>query len=70
MHRHQLAFHRNASDQVEEESLARAILADHDAKGRTAFGQPVYILDKSCQLTRPSDLDQVLPDTRNDTRAQ
>ncbi|GAO92718.1 hypothetical protein PSA5_08395 [Pseudomonas syringae pv. actinidiae] len=70
MHGYQLALHRNASDQIEEECLACAVLANNDAECGATLGQAVDILYKGGQFTNPAHLYQVLSDTRNNPCAQ
>ena len=68
--RDQLALRGDRAHEVEEEGLPRAVVADDEPRRGAAVGDPVDVGEQRLDFARPADLDQVLPGSRHDTRAQ
>src|SRR6266536_2641751 len=61
---------RDRPDQVQEERLTRAVLADDEPAGGTAVGDAVEVAQHGPHLGHPTDLDVLLPEAGHDPGAQ
>ncbi len=70
MHGDQPPVQRQRSHQLQQERLARSILADHEPDRRPAVGDLVEVGEQRLDLGGPAHLDVLVPDAGHDTGPQ
>ena len=70
VHGDELLLQRDGAYQVEKEGFAGAVLADDDPKPRARISDTVGILHQRLKLFDPSNLNQMLANTRDNPRTK